>query len=67
MTVDPEVRALLDAFDDGSPFDLARARAALDDLSLAIAAPGRPPTPATASWPASTSAPTTGTATAVSR
>lgn len=40
MTVDPEVRALLDAFDDGSPFDLARARAALDDLSLAIAAPG---------------------------
>ncbi len=40
MTVDPELRALLDAFDDGSRFDLARARAALDDLSVKIAAPG---------------------------
>ena len=40
MTVDPDVPALLDAFDDGYPFDLVGARAALDDLSRAIAAPG---------------------------
>lgn len=40
MAVDPELRALLDAFDDGSPFDLAQARASLDELSSAIAATG---------------------------
>ena len=35
-TVDPSLRDLLAAFDDGSAFDVARARAALDDFAAAV-------------------------------
>lgn len=42
MTVDPALSGLLDAFDDGSPFDVHRARAVLDAFTAAMA-PDAPP------------------------
>lgn len=42
MTVDPALSGLLDAFDDGSPFDVHRARAVLDAFTAAMA-PDSPP------------------------
>ena len=38
MTVDPALSGLFDAFDDGSPFDVHRARAALDAFAADLAA-----------------------------
>lgn len=38
--LDPALRDLLTALDDGSPFDLARARAALDDFAAAVGGHG---------------------------
>ena len=39
MTVDPALSGLLEAFEDGDAFDLARARAALDDFAQMVGAP----------------------------
>jgi acetyl esterase len=38
MTVDPALRALLEAFEDGDPFDVHRARAAIDAFAEDMAA-----------------------------
>ena len=38
MSVNPALSGLLDAFDDGSPFDVHRARAAVDAFATAVAA-----------------------------
>lgn len=35
-TADPALRELLDAFDDGSPFELAKARAMLEEFAAAV-------------------------------
>lgn len=43
MAMDPETRELLDAFDDGSPFDVARSRASLDELAQVVRDAGPPP------------------------
>jgi acetyl esterase len=42
VTVDPALSGLLDAFDDGSPFDVHRARAVLDAFAAELAAGTRP-------------------------
>ena len=44
MTVDPALAGLLSAFDDGDAFDLAQARAGLDDFAAAVGA-GTPAVP----------------------